>query len=121
MQTLPRDVHIGMRVIDSAQNEIGKVEDFRFSENEEEPDVEPATLDTTARPADGNLMSDLAQAFAPDEMPDEMRERLLREGYILLDTKGLFAVDRYVLPEQIASSTGDTLTLSVTRNELMKH
>jgi hypothetical protein len=121
MQTLPRDVHIGMRVLDSTQNEIGKVEDFRFSQNEDNPDVEPGELDLADRPAQGDLITDIAEVFAPDEMPEELRDRLLREGYVLLDTKGLFAVDRYILPEQIDSVTNDTLTLNVKRSDLAKH
>lgn len=120
MQTLPRDIHTGMTVLDSARNEIGKVEDFRFSQNEEQPDVVPGDLDATDRRGDGGLMEDIAEIFDPDDMPEELRERLLTEGYIRLDTRGLFAADRYILPEQIASVSGDELVLNVTRDELIK-
>lgn len=120
MQTLPRDIHTGMTVLDSARNEIGKVEDFRFSQNEEQPDVVPGDLDATDRRGDGGLMEDIAEVFDPDDMPEELRERLLTEGYIRLDTRGLFAADRYILPEQIASVSGDELVLNVTRDELIK-
>ena len=65
-------------------------------------------------------MTDIAEAFAPYDMPEELRDRLLSEGYIRLDTKGLFAADRYILPEQIASSVGDELMLNVSKDELMK-
>jgi hypothetical protein len=119
MQTLPRDVYTGMRVIDANNNEIGKIDDFRFSENEEEPGVTPADLDATDREGDDSLIGDIARAFAPDDMPEELRERLLREGYIRLDTAGLFAVDRYILPEQIMGLDGDALVLNVTKDELM--
>jgi hypothetical protein len=120
MQTLPRDVHKGMRVFDRTNMEIGKVEDFRFSENEDQPDVEPADLDAADRQHDRSLLENIADVFAPDELPEVLRERLLREGYIRLDAKGLFAADRYILPEQIASANGDSLRLAVTRDELMK-
>ena len=68
----------------------------------------------------GGLIQDLAEAFAPDGMPEVLRERLLSEGYIRLDSNGLFAADRYILPEQIASVSGDELVLTVDKDELMK-
>ncbi|HTJ57978.1 MAG TPA: hypothetical protein VL418_10495 [Devosiaceae bacterium] len=120
MQTLPRDVHKGMRVFDNAHNEIGKVEDFRFSENEDEPGIDPSDLDAADRETDSSLVEDIAQAFAPDDMPDDLRERLLMEGYIRLDTKGLFAVDRFIFPDQIASASGEELLLNVSKDQLMK-
>jgi hypothetical protein len=81
--------------------------------------VTPADLDATDREGDDSLIGDIARAFAPDDMPEELRERLLREGYIRLDTAGLFAVDRYILPEQIMGRDGDALVLKVTKDELM--
>jgi hypothetical protein len=120
MQTIPRDIHTGMRVLDANRNEIGKVEDFRFSENEDNPGVEPAALDADATGEDHSLIGDLARTFAPDDLPQTLRDRLLREGYVRLDTKGLFAADRYILPDQIASAAGDELTLNVSKDELMK-
>ena len=119
MQTLPRDVHTGMRVIDADNNEIGRIDDFKFSENEEEPDVTPADLDAADRERDDSLIGDIARAFVPDDMPETLRERLLREGYIRLDTAGLFAADRYILPEQILGMDGDDLILNVSKDELM--
>jgi hypothetical protein len=50
-----------------------------------------------------------------------MRARLLRHGFIRIDTSGLFAADRYAMPEQLASVSNDRVTLRVTREELMKH
>lgn len=120
MQTLPRDIHVGMRVLDSARKEIGKIEDFRFSENEDDPRVEPSDIDASDRRKDGGLVVDIAEAFAPDDLPQVLRDRLLREGYIRLDTKGLFAADRYILPDQIVSASGDELQLNVSKDELMK-
>jgi hypothetical protein len=120
MHTLPRDVHKGMVVLDSSRNEIGKVDDFKFSENEDQPDVTPADLDAADRERNGGLMADIAKAFVGDDMPEALRDRLLAEGYIRLDTKGLFAADRYILPDQIASAAGDQLMLNVSKDELMK-
>jgi hypothetical protein len=121
MDTLPRDIHIGMTVYDSAHHAIGKVEDFKFSENEDNPDVQPADIDGTDR-KDGreSILTAVAEAFGGEEIPTPLRDRLLREGYIRLDTKGLLAKDRFILPSQIASSFGDEITLNVDKDQLVK-
>ena len=120
MQTLPRDIHTRMTVLDIDRNEIGKIEDFKFSENEDQPGVTPADLDASDREDDNrSLIDDVARAFAPDDLPETLRDRLLTEGYVRLDTKGLFAADRYILPEQIARTDGDALILNVRKDELM--
>ena len=121
MNTLPRDIHIGMTVYDSAHHAIGKVEDFKFSENEENPDVLPADIDATdRRNRRETILTSIAEAFGAEELPETLRDRLLREGYIRLDTKGLLAKDRFILPSQIASSFGEEITLNVDKDELMK-
>ena len=120
MLTLPQDVHKGMKVFDSSRSEIGKVEDFRFSENEDFPEV-VADVDPGDRDRPDSLVDNIAEALTgPSDLPDSLRDRLLAEGYIRLDTKGLFASDRYILPEQIASCAGDELVLNVSKDELMK-
>ncbi|MGN6099653.1 MAG: hypothetical protein ACTHOR_00760 [Devosia sp.] len=120
MQTLPRDVHVGMKVFDRTNQEIGKIEDFKFSENEDNPDVVPADVDATDRDDNGGLVKDIARALAPDDLPEVVRDRMLTEGYIRLDTEGLFSADRYIFPEQIDASSGDALMLNVSKDELMK-
>ena len=121
MDTLPRDIHIGMTVYDSAHHAIGKVEDFKFSENEEHPDIIPADVDGTDR-KDGreSILVAVAEAFGGEEIPEPLKSRLLTEGYIRLDTKGLLAKDRFILPSQIASSFGDEIMLNVDKNDLVK-
>ncbi|HEV8310791.1 MAG TPA: hypothetical protein VGW35_24290 [Methylomirabilota bacterium] len=70
---------------------------------------------------DRTFLDDLAGGlFASDSMPEELRERLAQHGFMQIDSAGLFAADRYVLPEQIASVSGDEVRLSVRRNGLMK-
>ena len=121
MDTLPRDIHIGMTVYDSAHHAIGKVEDFKFSENEDNPDVQPADIDGTDRKnGRESILTAIAEAFGAEEIPEPLRDRLLREGYIRLDTKGLLAKDRFILPSQIASSVGDEIMLNVDKDQLVK-
>jgi hypothetical protein len=121
MQTLPNEIYRGMKVFDRTQKHIGKVDDFRFSENEDNPDVQPAELDATDRRHDNSLVENIAEAFGAEQLPEVLRDRLLTEGYIRLDTDGLFAADRYILPDQIASTTADAVILNVSKDELIKH
>ena len=44
----------------------------------------------------------------------------MQQGFIRIDSAGLFAADRYVTPDQIVSVSGDALTLNVSQDELMK-
>jgi hypothetical protein len=121
MDTLPRDIHVGMKVFDSHHRAIGKIDDLKFPENEDNPDVTPADVDGTDR-KDRNetLLGAVAEAFGREEMPEALRSRLLTEGYIRLDTAGLLAADRYILPSQIASIADDAVMLAVEKDQLIK-
>jgi hypothetical protein len=120
MQTLPRDIYVGMKVYDNHHHEIGTIDDLKFPENAGEPGVETADIDGADRNRRESIIGAIADAFAPDELPETLRERLLREGYIRLDADGLFAADRYILPSQIASAAGDEVTLNVEKDQLIK-
>ena len=54
-------------------------------------------------------------------MRGKPRQRLLLQGFVRIDANGLFAADRYVTPEQIASVSADGLMLNVSKDELVKH
>lgn len=121
MQTLPRDIHTGMTVFDSQRHNIGKVDDFKFSENEDDPNVQPADIDGTDRRNSRELiLESIAEAFGKEELPETLRDRLLTEGYIRLDTKGLLAKDRFILPSQIASTSANEINLNVAKDDLIK-
>ena len=114
-----RDIHEGMKVYDKARHEIGKVDWVQFGADDPETvEIEAASIDE--REDDRNLMDFIAEAFRVDELPEEVRARLLQQGFIRIDADGLFAADRYVLPEQISSVAGDALTLNVEKSDLMK-
>jgi hypothetical protein len=121
MNTLPRDIQIGMKVYDSRHKEIGKIDDLKFPENALDPDVEAADIDGTDRRRPDSLLETIAEAFGDDEIPQPLRDRLLVEGYIRLDTAGLFAADRYILPSQVASVSGNEIMLNVEKDQLIKH
>ncbi|MBN9310982.1 hypothetical protein [Devosia sp.] len=115
-----KSVEEGMKVFDRERHEIGKVEYVRFGDDDPDtPEVEAFDLSETDERND-SLLKDIAKAFASDDLPEELRERLLHQGYVRLDADGLFAADRYIVPEQIEPVSADGLMLNVTRDELIK-
>ena len=121
MHGIPRDIHEGRKVYDRTNAEIGTVEMVKFSdEDPTTPEVETAGVNPIEEERDDNLVESIARVFRSDELPEELRERLLREGFVLIDADGLFEADRYVLPDQIASVSGDRLVLKASKAELLK-
>jgi len=122
MEGLPEGIHVGMRVFDNHHRHIGVVDDFKYSdEDPSRPGPETAGLNPIDMRRGDSLIENLAEAFRTEELPEEIRERLLNEGYVRLDAAGLFAADRYILPDQIASISNDEITLTVdSKDELIK-
>lgn len=116
-----RDIREGMKVYDSTDQEIGAVEMIRFGDDDPTtPEAEAAGISPIdERPRD-TLIDNIAEAFQPDEIPREVREKLLHQGFIRIDSAGLFAADRYVTPEQIGSVSPDGVRLRVSKSELMQ-
>lgn len=111
------NIREGMDVYDANGKHIGTVERVHFGESAEGVQ--------TATPSSPNLrgssfLDDLAQVFTTDEVPDEVRERLLQQGFIRIDADGIFAADRYVTLDNVASVAQDRVTLSVSRDQLIK-
>ena len=111
----------GMKVFDRERHEIGKVEYVQFGDDDPDTlEVEAAAPNTLDR-RDRTLVDDIAMAFTDgDNLPEEIRQRLLEQGFVRIDANGIFAADRYVTPEQIDSVSGDGLMLNVTKDELVK-
>ena len=120
MERLPEQVRVGMKVYDSEGHHIGKVDDLKFPENAIAPEVEVAEVDEVIDDRDETIIDAVAEAFGREEIPEPLRSQLLRDGYVHLDASGLFAADRYILPEQISGLTGDGIKLNVTRDALIK-
>ncbi len=115
-------VHEGMEIYDRDGKRIGTAERVHIGEVStvaRDRGMGPATVSSADQPRD-TLLHDLAQVFNTDEVPEEVRERLLNNGFVRIDADGLFAQDRYVLPEQIERVSGDQVTLRVSRDELIR-
>ena len=72
----------------------------------------PALADT--------LVDNIVDAFRVDDLPEEIRQRLLMQGFVRIDAEGIFAADRYVMPDQIAGVADDELMLKVDKAALTK-
>jgi hypothetical protein len=90
----------GMRVVDSAGNEVGKVEFVKMGD--------PEAVSITGQ--DRELMPDLPSPFAT---------RLLRVGYVKVDRKGLFARDAYVAASEIDRVEDNTVYLNIPKDMLL--
>jgi hypothetical protein len=123
-QSILNQIHKGMAVYDVRDNNIGHVDFVHFgaaSETQQELGVGPATTTRADNPNMRNesIITNIAEAFHPNEVPQELQSRLLVSGYIRLDT-GLFGSDRFVTPEQIVAVSGDKVQLSVNKDQLTK-
>ena len=117
-----RFVEEGMTVFDRERHEIGTVDYIQFGDDDPETIETEAAAPNRLDQGERTLVDAIAEAFSVgDDIPDEIRARLLQQGFVRIEANGLFAADRYVTPEQIASVSGDGVMLNVTQDELVKH
>ena len=115
-------IHEKMRVYDQTNADIGMVDRVFLGAQSEignERGEGPATARDPNPPSD-NLLQHFAQVFEPDNIPDEVRERLLQKGFVRLNASGILAADRYVTPEQIDHVDEKHVFLNVARKDLIK-
>jgi hypothetical protein len=104
-------VREGISVYDASGDDIGSVAEVRMADTEA-ADLQPA--DTTGQ---GNsVIESAADAIAGDT--NDVSTRLLSTGYFRLDSKGLFAGDKYVTPDLIASVDADGVRLNVEKDAI---
>lgn len=112
----------GMEVVDRDGKRVGKVRDVYFGTDDDTAEARGRAEGVVADPTLPNAapLGGLVEAFLPpDPVPDELRSRLLRDGYVQIDAAGLFASDRYATPEQLARVEGQRVVLNVSRDELV--
>jgi hypothetical protein len=109
-------VQTGMKVVDADGVDVGSVEDMSMSD--------PGAVTTEGedfRPT-GGIVSNVARALAGDSrepvVPEPMRTRLIRIGYIKLTGSGLLHHERYVRGDCIARVANGRVELSVRKEQL---
>jgi hypothetical protein len=116
-----REIREGMKVFDRANHQIGTVDRVKIGDDDPStPEPEAMDVNPMDRERRDTLMDNIADAFRADELPEEVREKLLLQGFVRIDADGLFAADRYVTPEQIGSVTEDGVMLKVSKDELLR-
>ncbi len=120
IQNVMLQIREGMTVYDRSGAAIGTVEFVRFSdEDPHQPGTETVTGSPADTPTGSWLVEDIARVFSDDDLPETLRDRLVRHGFVRVDA-GLLASDRFVLPDQIADVNEAGVYLQVTDNELIK-
>ncbi len=116
-----RSVHEGMKVVDASRKEIGRVDWVQYGNDDPSTaDIEAHSTEGMEEPMDNTLVDNIVDAFRVDDLPEEMRQRLLMQGFVRIDSDGIFAADRYVMPDQIAGVADDELMLNVEKSALTK-
>jgi hypothetical protein len=112
-----------MTVYDSNNDNIGTVRDFYFGADSDEMKRHGAGAATAPDPAlrESSLIDDIALGlFGKDDLPEEMQQRLINEGFIRIDAHGLFVSDRFALADQIDRVVGENVYLNVPGDGLLK-
>ena len=107
-------VREGMEVVDVDGKKVGKVDRVQMGD----PDAN--TVDTGDADRSG-FLNDLGDTFGLGDDPDvpgTLRDRLMRVGYLKLDEHWLTGSGKFVSAELIAEVSGDTVHLSVTKDQL---
>jgi hypothetical protein len=110
-------VRRGMRVVDADGAPVGPVEYVQLGD--------PAAVTTAGAempvPATWALAEAAMDRYAEPDVPEPLRSRLLREGFVKIDGPGpdLLDTDLYVRADAIASVAGDTVTLTLRKEQLI--
>jgi len=111
----------GMRVYDSDHRDVGRVDRVILPlvrEAGNEPGDGLVTVHDPTPPRD-ILLQEAAEVFEPDNLSEDLREHLLRHGFLRLSAAGILAADRYVMPEKVDRIHRNRVILSVSRRELI--
>jgi uncharacterized protein YrrD len=113
-ESILNGVREGMNVYDSKGDQVGTVADVYMGSDGVTSDPRPDF------PAEDSFVEDLAELFTGDDtIPDVLQRRMLQEGYIRVDTAGLFRSDRFILLDQISGVSADGVRLNVRQDSLI--
>lgn len=112
-------VREGMDVLDSRGKKIGTVEAVQFGdEDPTSPEVNTVTGSNLSDNSDSLVENLAAAVFGDDNIPETLRARMIRYGYIRID-RGLLSSDVYALGDQIGGVSGDEVHLNVQDDALV--
>ncbi|UFU02537.1 hypothetical protein LQF12_13720 [Ruania suaedae] len=107
------EVREGMTVFDSGGEKVGTVRDIQMGD--------PGATTSAGQENDrGNsLVGNVADALRIDSLPEAARERLMRVGFVRVDSSGLFHRDRYAASDEIGAVKDDAVHLTVAGDHLL--
>ena len=119
---IPQRIYEGMPVYDNAGVMVGTVKVIYFGGASEEAIQRVLEIEEAPATGEGDWST-----FDADHVSKELRARLMRKGYILVDGPDLIGVKRYIRPEQIEGvfpqevegKINDAVRLRITRGELL--
>ena len=99
-------VQNGMHVFDSTGRDVGEVEYVQFG------DPEAMTTRGNEASAEGLIGGIVASVKGSEpDVPQPIKDRLLRWGFVKIDGPGLTDTDRYVRADRIVGVDGDRVVL----------
>lgn len=125
--TILTHIKEGMDVYDNQDHKVGTVDYVymgQIGEDEDRFGTGAVTTSGAEMPENDSPLVNFAfgGAVSPSEQVehDLLRARLLREGYIRVDTSGLFNHERYVTRDQVVGVEGEKVLLSVSKDDLIE-
>ena len=109
-------VHEGMHVVDAAGDEVGRVQAVQMGD----PEAVTADADTPRRTVFESAVQAVASDEAEPDVPEPLRSRLIRSGYLKIDGPDLMDTDRYVSSENVGDVREDRVVLSVRKDQLAR-
>lgn len=107
-------VREGMTVQDASGQHLGTVERVEIG------NANAVTAQGNASAHDDIVTDVISAALGGDaEVPEPKRSQLLRLGFIRIDGSGLMDADRFVRSDHIENVSGNTVKLSVTKEQLL--
>ncbi len=109
-------VQAGMHVIDASGEDVGQVDQIHMG------DAEAVTTagNENRNPTLIDRVAETLGAGAEPDVPEPLRSRLVREGYLKLDSARLLDADRYIPADYVSAVRDGRVRLSVRREGLLK-
>lgn len=109
----------GDTVRDSAGNDIGTVLTFRFSDDDPRTSVAETATPSTPDAGRISIIESVIDVFADDtDMPQELRESLLQQGFIRI-RQGLLAPDLFATMDQVTRVDDGVVYLNIHKDGLV--
>lgn len=113
----------GMNVYDSENQKLGTVVKLHFGSSTQTANEDGKGAASAVDPdmrEESLIDSFMKTIFGDSSLPEVIRSRLILNGFIKIDSNGLFTEDLYAMPEQIANAAGQDVHLTVTGDSLIK-